>query len=887
MAPIRVICMYRFFIFPIETGYRYLYQALHAVTGSYGVSLVLMSLLTTVLITPLMKYANRVQMKEREIQDVLYPQMEKIKAESVGGERHERISRLYRRYAYHPIYSIRSALGVFLQVPFLMGAYYMVRHFSGITGESFGAIADLSRPDGLLGGIHLLPLLMTVINMFSACITPGFGKKEIRQAWVIALLFLVLLYNAPSALLVFWTCNNLWGVFANLRDIVSAHGSAAFSVVVENVKSCVPSFSSPAMKSRAVALFHLSFFLICFQASLSFFFNDTDVKQSLIVYLLTLLLMIFSTYLFVRESRKKAKGIAPILFLSWGSVLFLWLRWGSFFYESHGLSFSYLQDVRAALIYVAQSLVRTGEKQRFMLYAVQLAASALLIFFSHYSVKNRNEIGDRLVCCMKNCPVIVLAIVASITFQAANNVDYLTIRTLPILYLLLTLLSMGFYLLVLLLWGTSISCRDVSMMVALFVAILVINPTLQAYVKWFSATTRIFSLVFLPLAVFLSFKQITRKSVLVFMTILVFASLCNGIVSWLSLNAGYVDTSSTRQEAEIIDGVKIQESEKKNVFFLVYDSIPDIKTLEKLQIDASALTELLGSKGFKVYDDTYSIRNSSHESMSRTFDISDRAHISQVERSEICAGEGKAFQIFKGNNYSTCSIQDSYMTGGKMFVDDYWPPMEKRSSHEMNNLFILLQGIFMGEFKFDIEGLKRYDESTYHFYLRDDAAKRKGPWFTAMHIGKPGHSQNSGKLLPNETELFQERLDAAIPFLKDDIDAILSNDPSAIIIILGDHGPYLTGDGFLLANYAGKDVTELMIRDRFGTLIAIRWPDPGRAQKYDADLLVNQDIFPVVFAYLADSLKPLDLMIKDKRAVMKGHAYLDNGNFIPYSPASQ
>ncbi|MDR2176192.1 MAG: hypothetical protein LBO82_09705, partial [Synergistaceae bacterium] len=56
---------------------------------------------------------------------------------------------------------------------------------------------------------------------------------------------------------------------------------------------------------------------------------------------------------------------------------------------------------------------------------------------------------------------------------------------------------------------------------------------------------------------------------------------------------------------------------------------------------------------------------------------------------------------------------------------------------------------------------------------------------------------------------------------------------------------------------------------------------PERAAKYDKDLLVNQDIFPVVFAYLADSLEPLKLMIKEKKAIFKGHAFLDNGVFAP------
>jgi hypothetical protein len=117
-----------------------------------------------------------------------------------------------------------------------------------------------------------------------------------------------------------------------------------------------------------------------------------------------------------------------------------------------------------------------------------------------------------------------------------------------------------------------------------------------------------------------------------------------------------------------------------------------------------------------------------------------------------------------------------------------------------------------------------------------------------------------------------------------DITTIRQKNPDAIIIVLGDHGPYLTGDGLHLTGYAPEDITELMIRDRFGTLIAIHWPDPERAAKYDKDLLVNQDIFPVVFAYLADSYEPLKLMIENKKAIYKDHVFIDNGVFIPYTP---
>ncbi|MDD4278036.1 MAG: hypothetical protein PHT37_09140, partial [Candidatus Cloacimonetes bacterium] len=51
-----------------------------------------------------------------------------------------------------------------------------------------------------------------------------------------------------------------------------------------------------------------------------------------------------------------------------------------------------------------------------------------------------------------------------------------------------------------------------------------------------------------------------------------------------------------------------------------------------------------------------------------------------------------------------------------------------------------------------------------------------------------------------------------------------------------------------------------LIWDRIGTMIAIHWPNPEIAAKYDQDLTVNQDIFAVMLAYLADSPEPLELL---------------------------
>lgn len=207
--------IYQFTIYPLECVYKVLYLALSESLGNnYGLALVFLSMVTYFLMRPLMKYAGKFQADEKNIQAVLTPQLAAIKENFTGAEQHKKIQRLYKRYAYHPILAVRSVAGIIFQLPFLIAAYFMLENLTDIIGQSWWVIDDLSSPDELLNGINLLPFMMTGINIVSASFVKDFSRRDKIQASVIAILFLVLLYDAPSALLIYWTCNNLWTTIA-------------------------------------------------------------------------------------------------------------------------------------------------------------------------------------------------------------------------------------------------------------------------------------------------------------------------------------------------------------------------------------------------------------------------------------------------------------------------------------------------------------------------------------------------------------------------------------------------------------------------------------------------------------------------------------------------
>lgn len=139
-------------ILPLQMIYLYIYQSILHFIPNYGFALMAMSLVTLILTTPLDKIVAKFILKEKLISSILEPQIKRIKQESKGKEQHQRLRALYQRYGYNPLFTVRKALGVFLQLPFLMAAYWMIKDYAPLNGVSFGFISNLAQEDKLLGG---------------------------------------------------------------------------------------------------------------------------------------------------------------------------------------------------------------------------------------------------------------------------------------------------------------------------------------------------------------------------------------------------------------------------------------------------------------------------------------------------------------------------------------------------------------------------------------------------------------------------------------------------------------------------------------------------------------------------------------------------------------
>lgn len=208
-------------IAPLVNILEFFYVLFDQTTGSKGVAVVGLSFVVTLCTLPLYMVAERWQEEERRTQERLRPGVKRIKAVFKGDEQYMMLTTFYRQNHYHPLMALRSSFSLLIQIPFFIAAYTFLSHLEPLRGYRFLFINDFGSPDGALRigslTLNVLPILMTAINCVSGAIySKGHGVGEKVQIFGCAAVFLLLLYNSPAGLVVYWTMNNVLSLAKNI-----------------------------------------------------------------------------------------------------------------------------------------------------------------------------------------------------------------------------------------------------------------------------------------------------------------------------------------------------------------------------------------------------------------------------------------------------------------------------------------------------------------------------------------------------------------------------------------------------------------------------------------------------------------------------------------------
>jgi len=404
------------------------------------------------------------------------------------------------------------------------------------------------------------------------------------------------------------------------------------------------------------------------------------------------------------------------------------------------------------------------------------------------------------------------------------------------------------------------SSSRVTMSLGLAFIYLIFNmASISQNFNWFGEGSLKIQLLFLGFSFLLSWLVlgINDKKTLV---LIIVGFLGINIVSTVQSNSVFEnDELIASEETKLELYIKGQSPQRTpNIYLLVYDSYVTNETMLNYGIDNSSQEEYLKILGFTLYPRTYSIDGATVESMSRVLNASTDF---LGPRRRALSGDGVVQNSLQNIEYKVYGI----------FPSDYWfrgiGSSYDSSFYELSidNIGmrpheLLISGILTGEFRFDIG----FDDIPYNQFIetkRDILSKSAGNQvFIYTHSKFPNHSQNSGTCLSNEKEKYSENLNKANDEMIRDINTIIDNDPDSIIIVAGDHGPYLTKNCIGTSdNYDISEITREDIQDRFGTFLAIRWPTEDHIL-YD-DINVLQDLFVAIFAYMYEDLEILQFKI--------------------------
>jgi membrane protein insertase Oxa1/YidC/SpoIIIJ len=206
-----------FFIHSLLQIYGSVFAQIYSIVPDVGWAIVLFGFAINLLLLPVYYQMERASQKGSKTLDAMNAEIARIRAHYKGRERYYYTRAIFRQFNYRPINVIFSSGDLYLQVLVFATVYRFIASLDLIFGSRFYIISDLSQPDHLLFGTNLLPLIMTFFNVVSAVLYSG-DKAKRRNAFILAGLFLVLLYRSPSGLVLYWTFNNAFSLVRNFID---------------------------------------------------------------------------------------------------------------------------------------------------------------------------------------------------------------------------------------------------------------------------------------------------------------------------------------------------------------------------------------------------------------------------------------------------------------------------------------------------------------------------------------------------------------------------------------------------------------------------------------------------------------------------------------------
>ncbi|MGD2168762.1 MAG: membrane protein insertase YidC [Chlamydiota bacterium] len=201
----------------------------HKITGSWGFSIILLTVVLRLMLYPLNAWSFKANARMQEVAPLAKSIQEKYKRDPKRAQME--VMKLYQEKKANPL---MGCFPILIQVPFLIGMFDLLKSTFELRGASFipGWITNLTAPDVLFSWnypiiffgteFHLLPVLLGLVMYLQQKVT--MKLPEDKSKWTdqqkqqktvgnfMAILFLFMFYKFPSGLNIYWLSSSLLGM---------------------------------------------------------------------------------------------------------------------------------------------------------------------------------------------------------------------------------------------------------------------------------------------------------------------------------------------------------------------------------------------------------------------------------------------------------------------------------------------------------------------------------------------------------------------------------------------------------------------------------------------------------------------------------------------------
>jgi YidC/Oxa1 family membrane protein insertase len=207
----------------ISEPFSWALNKLQGFLGSYGFAIIILTILVKLILWPLTAQATRSQKKMQSLQKPMSKLREKHKGNSQ--KLNQEMMKFYKEHKVNPF---AGCWPILIQIPIFLGMFWMLRSAAELYGQSFLWATDLSEQDHVSQvegfSLNVLPILMVVTQWFQMKLNPMQMGPELSDAQRInakmmrfmPFMFLIFLYFFSSALVLYWTIQNLMTILQTL-----------------------------------------------------------------------------------------------------------------------------------------------------------------------------------------------------------------------------------------------------------------------------------------------------------------------------------------------------------------------------------------------------------------------------------------------------------------------------------------------------------------------------------------------------------------------------------------------------------------------------------------------------------------------------------------------